>query len=135
MNYWHDLDLSDWHKYEKKGDRYVPYSQYLRKFKEAEFIYPDTHKGRGIVIAAGGDLLPGAYVTCRLLRGFGCTLPIEIWSLGAHEMTGAWEKAFTFDESLADITLYDTRKSPYIFTQIHDNNLSQKLQEPIIRIK
>ncbi len=32
----------------------------------------------------------------------------------------------TFCLSVPDITLYDTRKSPYIFTQIHDNNLSQK---------
>jgi hypothetical protein len=37
------------------------------------------------VIAAGGAYLPSAFVTVRLLRHFGCRLPIEIWHAGADE--------------------------------------------------
>ncbi len=45
--------------------------------------------GRGIVIAAGGPVyLPCAWVCVRMLRHFGCALPIEIWHLGPDEMPG-----------------------------------------------
>ena len=43
---------------------------------------------RGVVIVAGGDLyfrLAWHLITC--LRGLGCRLPIEVWTLGRSEMT------------------------------------------------
>jgi hypothetical protein len=44
--------------------------------------------GRGIVVCAGGPvMLTNAWVLLRVLRDVhGCTLPIEIWHLGAREM-------------------------------------------------
>lgn len=48
--------------------------------------YPGGFSGRGVVISAGGRLLPGAYVAVRSLRLFGCQLPIEIWYLGEREL-------------------------------------------------
>lgn len=45
--------------------------------------------GRGVVIAAGGPVyLPCAWVCVRMLRHFGCSLPIEMWHLGPDEMPG-----------------------------------------------
>ena len=34
---------------------------------------------RGIVIVGGGKYLPSVYVTVRVLRHVGCTLPVEVW--------------------------------------------------------
>lgn len=38
--------------------------------------------GRGVVIVGGGKYSACAYVTIRVLRHVGCTLPIELWHLG-----------------------------------------------------
>lgn len=43
---------------------------------------------RGIVIAAGGPYLAGAYVSLRVLREVGCTLPVELWHLPGEELDG-----------------------------------------------
>ena len=53
-----------------------------------DFPYPEGRfAGRGIVICGGGEkYLPSVYVLVRLLRHLGCTLPIEVWHLGAQEM-------------------------------------------------
>ena len=63
MEFWNELDVSDWRKYERKGDKYLPFRPYIRKFVEMGFEYPDTDIERGIVICAGGRFLPGTYVT------------------------------------------------------------------------
>jgi FkbM family methyltransferase len=48
--------------------------------------YPrGRYKGRGVVILGGGPFFPGVYVTVRMLRHFGCELPIEVWHHGASE--------------------------------------------------
>ena len=45
-------------------------------------------RGRGIVICGGGTkYFPCAWVAVKMLRHLGCTLPIELWHLGAREMT------------------------------------------------
>jgi hypothetical protein len=50
----------------------------------------DECSGRGIVICGGGPrYFPGAWVCIRMLRELGCTLPIELWSLGRYEMDQA----------------------------------------------
>lgn len=50
--------------------------------------YP-SHRfsGRGIVMCAGGvDLFAMVWVNIQIMRGLGCTLPIEVWHLGSKEM-------------------------------------------------
>ena len=52
--------------------------------------YPHEAAGRGIVIPAGGlGYFTCAWVCIRMLRELGCNLPIEVWHLGASEMTAA----------------------------------------------
>jgi FkbM family methyltransferase len=42
--------------------------------------YPEgKYRGRGIVILGGGPFFPGVYVSVRMIRHFGCELPIEVW--------------------------------------------------------
>lgn len=50
--------------------------------------YPeDRYSGRGVVmIAGGGKYIPCAYVALNMLRANGCTLPVELWHIGAYEM-------------------------------------------------
>jgi len=50
--------------------------------------YPENQfSGRGIVIPGGGTTyFTCAYVLIRRLRALGCTLPIELWHLGAYEV-------------------------------------------------
>lgn len=57
-----------------------------------EFVasLPPSHQtygaGRGIVIAGGGlKYFPSVWVNVRLLRHFGCELPIQLWYLGDGE--------------------------------------------------
>lgn len=48
--------------------------------------------GRGVVMCAGGlSYLTNAWVCIRRLRASGCSLPIELWHLGPHEMPEHWE--------------------------------------------
>lgn len=47
-------------------------------------------KGRGIVIAGGGKFFPSTYITIRVLREVGCTLPIQIWYLGRNQESQIW---------------------------------------------
>lgn len=47
----------------------------------------------GIVVAAGGPvLLPQALANLRILRGLGCSLPVELFYIGADEMTSTAER-------------------------------------------
>jgi ADP-heptose:LPS heptosyltransferase len=49
--------------------------------------YPGGYRGRGIVICGGGrKYFPSAWVNVNLLRQLGCSLPIQLWHLGAGEM-------------------------------------------------
>jgi len=48
---------------------------------------PDTYRGRGIVISAGGPkYFICAWVCVKMLQAVGCRLPIEFWYLGRSEM-------------------------------------------------
>ncbi|GAB4407931.1 MAG: hypothetical protein Fur0044_01030 [Anaerolineae bacterium] len=51
--------------------------------------YPEGQfAGQGIVICGAGErYFPGSWVSIKLLRHLGCRLPIELWYLGAHEMS------------------------------------------------
>jgi len=54
-------------------------------------IAPGQFDGRGIVVCAGGaSVFTNAYVLVHLLRNtLGCRLPIEVWHLGAGEMSAS----------------------------------------------
>ena len=49
--------------------------------------YPDTFDGRGIVMCGGGTTyFTNAWIAISLLRHVGCTLPVQLWFLGAREL-------------------------------------------------
>jgi len=49
---------------------------------------PSDLRGRGIVVPGGGEkYFVCAWVCIRMLRDLGCELPIELWHLGAGEMS------------------------------------------------
>ena len=58
-------------------------------FNEARFNIPKSPHfpiRKGIVICAGGwRFFPSLYVTVRIIRETGCTLPIQVWYLGEVE--------------------------------------------------
>lgn len=48
----------------------------------------DRFHGRGIVLCGGGSVyFPCIWVCVRMLRRFGCMLPIELWHRGPRELT------------------------------------------------
>ncbi|HLW67843.1 MAG TPA: hypothetical protein VKS79_21170 [Gemmataceae bacterium] len=54
--------------------------------------YPEGRwRGRGVVISGGGKYWPSAYVSARMVRALGCTLPIQIWYLGDGERDQRFE--------------------------------------------
>ncbi|MBC7967344.1 MAG: hypothetical protein H7Z17_15620 [Fuerstia sp.] len=65
------------------------YSDMLEHLLQSLTAYPeDRFQGRGIVICGGGNYyFPCVWVCIRMLRSVGCTLPIELWHRGPHEMT------------------------------------------------
>ena len=68
----------------------------LGEFEHAASIlqsYPGGFQGKGIVIPGGGEkYFPSAWICIRTLRDRGCTLPIELWHLGAIELTESMRK-------------------------------------------
>lgn len=73
------------------SDSILGHQQRLAEVLATDFSYPiHRYEGRGIVICGGGvKYLPCAWVCVRMLRWLGCTLPIELWHLGAAEMPEA----------------------------------------------
>lgn len=61
------------------------------RFIEAIPAFPEGwYEGRGVVICGGGyGYFPGVWVCVRSLRERGCTLPIQVWHLGCHEVDDA----------------------------------------------
>jgi hypothetical protein len=70
-------------------------SMHYRALLEAAVENPapfpaERFAGRGIVICGGGaKYFPCVWVCMRMLRHLGCTLPVELWHLGPHEVTPA----------------------------------------------
>ena len=59
----------------------------LEELLKQEFTPPTYARNRGIIIGAGGAKYFGCGFACAYtLRSLGCTLPIEFWYLGEHEM-------------------------------------------------
>lgn len=65
------------------------YREMLDEFLRAMPPFPEHRfQGRGIVLCGGGSVyFPCIWVCVRMLRRSGCTLPIELWYRGPHEMT------------------------------------------------
>ena len=58
------------------------------RLADLPWIMPPVTNWRGIVIVAGGDLyFRLAWHLLTALRGLGCRLPVEVWTLGGDEMT------------------------------------------------
>lgn len=59
----------------------------LNELVAQTFTTPQYHSKRGIVIGAGGAKYFGCGFACFwTLRHLGCTLPVEFWILGEHEI-------------------------------------------------
>jgi hypothetical protein len=65
------------------------YREMLDQFLRSIPAFPEQRfQGRGIVLCGGGSVyFPCIWVCVRMLRHFGCTLPIELWHRGPREMT------------------------------------------------
>ncbi len=65
------------------------YREMLDQFLRSIPAFPEHRfQGRGIVLCGGGTVyFPCIWVCIRMLRNFGCTLPIELWYRGPREMT------------------------------------------------
>ncbi|MCP4262047.1 MAG: FkbM family methyltransferase [Planctomycetes bacterium] len=62
-------------------------SQMAELLRTPKSFPENTFQGQGIVICAGGETcFTCAWVCINMLRHLGCTLPIELWYLGEHEM-------------------------------------------------
>ncbi|MEI9896725.1 MAG: glycosyltransferase family 9 protein [Chthoniobacter sp.] len=69
-----------------------PIAEHQRRFDECvagTYRYPRRRfYGRGIVMCGGGEkYFPCIWVCLNILRKLGCGLPIELWHLGADELT------------------------------------------------
>lgn len=67
--WWNDADVQQQHR-----DRATRFIQTIPR-------YPGHFEGRGIVVTGGGKYFVSAYITIRVIRHVGCTLPIELWHL------------------------------------------------------
>lgn len=73
--------------------------------------YPGGFGGRGILIPGGGvKYFTNAWVALRMLRKLGCTLPIQIWHLGATEIDDRM-RAMTLPYDVEFIDAYEIRKA------------------------
>jgi hypothetical protein len=68
----------------KPRSRYADWHDKVDRLLDA---LPDTPSGgltgKGIVICGGGRYWPSAWVAIKRLRASGCTLPVQLWYLGA----------------------------------------------------
>ncbi len=67
----------------------TPLQQAIRdRLDNPSWMMPPVRAPQGIVIVAGGELyFRLAWHLMHGLRDLGCTLPVEVWHLGPHEMT------------------------------------------------
>jgi ADP-heptose:LPS heptosyltransferase len=81
------IKATRWNSYDDQPLTIHNARQALERFIPAIPPYPDRFRGRGIVICGGGlKYFTCAWVCIRMLRKFGCELPIELWHLGESEM-------------------------------------------------
>lgn len=53
--------------------------KHLEEFENSSIEKP-AFKGRGIVFSSGAKSLRMVFISIKFIRGYGCNLPIEIWS-------------------------------------------------------
>lgn len=71
---------------------------------------PDNLSGRGIVICGGGKYAASAWVTINLMRLHGCTLPIQLWYLGAAEVSTSLAQALA-ELDVETVNAYDVMEA------------------------
>lgn len=76
----------------RPATRFSVHQQRLQKAVDRPDPYTaERFAGRGVVLCAGGEkYLTCAYVCLRMLRHFGCKLPVQLWHLGASEIPDRW---------------------------------------------
>jgi hypothetical protein len=72
---------------------------------------PPELTGRGVVIVAGGNYAPSAWVNIKMLRHHGCNLPVQVWHIGPAEITDKQRAAFT----AIGVELVDVHEAQKIF--------------------
>ena len=82
---------ADWHPGWWRNDNVQRAHRYLaREAIEQTPPFPQENAGRGIVICAGGArMFTNAWVCLRMLRHWGCKLPVQLWHLGEEEIDDA----------------------------------------------
>lgn len=78
----------------------------------------DYGSGRGIVVVGGGKYFVSAYVTIRVLRHLGCTLPIELWHLHGEMDDELRTVLRAWDVQCLDANEF-ARQRPYRFLTDH----------------
>jgi hypothetical protein len=73
---------------------------------------PPPMSGRGIVMCGGGRYEASAYVSIKMIRRTGCTLPIQLWHRGAEEPVGARVRALP---GVTVINGLESRPKPRIY--------------------
>jgi glycosyltransferase involved in cell wall biosynthesis/ADP-heptose:LPS heptosyltransferase len=77
---------TSWDDHELENNSYLSKSE---SFIHSIPTFPDNFQGKGIVICAGGiTYFTNAWVCINMLRQLGCTLPIQLWHIGPHEVDG-----------------------------------------------
>ncbi|MFO0966051.1 MAG: hypothetical protein U0793_10765 [Gemmataceae bacterium] len=78
------------------GTALEAHRQLAAEFARALPPYPEEkYAGRGIVILGGGAFFAGVYVAVRMIRHFGCRLPIEVWHHAPTEpVVETWLRPF-----------------------------------------
>lgn len=80
-----------------------------------------TNGERGILYVGGGKYWAGIVTGIRLLRRYGCNLPVEIWYRGDVEYVEPEDV-----KKLGDVTLHNI---DYYSRQLRDNRISSKRVE------
>ena len=68
--------------------------------------YPGGRTGRGVVYVGGGKYEAGIYCGVRMLRDLGCTLPVQVWHRGTHELVSVAVR------DLPGVTVIDAETHP-----------------------
>jgi hypothetical protein len=77
--------------------------------------YPEGQfQGRGVVIVGGGPYWAAAWVSLRLLRWAGCTLPAELWYFRhSNELTDAQQAMFASQDCVCRDLSHANHLRPY----------------------
>src|SRR3569832_1548255 len=92
------------------------YRELLDQFLRSMPAFPEHRfHGRGIVLCGGGSVyFPCIWICVRMLRRFGCTLPIELWHRGPREMTAEMKILLAPEDVGVEVALIAARQYPVL---------------------